>query len=612
MKTPLSLVLLLIACTQAAAAPAESAYYAVALAPDRAAFTRFSLDSLGQGKLGHNPVLTEAAGTAVPGLELKEQSTYGLQGRLVWRLTRAEKMLILRSEHVAGETGLPFALTFDQRANHATLLGRMPPGERQMEMPCVLHLPDMGSARITCNAPGVKLDYEARRRVKQPFVAVSFPAATAAHPVVEYRLEVVALHPLLPGREHDASLDGFRRGYLNILQVNPRVQMLANNAASDPVTFTVFKYAEMARHLPPLAEGLTALDLVQMTLERYLGGALGYGQKGYACTPVDADLIPWPTPWTSLDSLPSLVLAASVFIAATDNQRWAMNHFTRLHAWAREMLSADSDGNGLMEYPATGNYGDRPLRTKRPSNWWDTINFGHEDAYANALIYHAASRWAEICVRLGHHAEAAWLRERAGRLRAAYVPTFLNPQTGILAGWKSIDGQLHDYWFTFVNGAAITYGLVDAPLAHAIMNRIIAKMQAVGYTDFSLGLPGNLVPIRRGDYVHSKNPPTKFGEPQLEDGSDGFQFYENGGATGCYAYFTIRALQRLGRRDDLARIFQPMLRGYAEGQFQGFGENGMSRDWRDWRGGCHGYEGLLVDNYFTLLAVVKDPEQAGR
>jgi hypothetical protein len=40
----------------------------------------------------------------------------------------------------------------------------------------------------------------------------------------------------------------------------------------------------------------------------------------------------------------------------------------------------------------------------------------------------------------------------------------------------------------------------------------------------------------------------------------------------------------------------------------------MSRDWRDWQGGCHGYEGLLVDNYLTLLAVIEQvkSEQVSR
>ena len=42
------------------------------------------------------------------------------------------------------------------------------------------------------------------------------------------------------------------------------------------------------------------------------------------------------------------------------------------------------------------------------------------------------------------------------------------------------------------------------------------------------------------------------------------------------------------------------------GEFQGFCDTGMSRDWRDWRGGCHGYEGLLVENYQPLLAVLDE------
>jgi hypothetical protein len=49
-----------------------------------------------------------------------------------------------------------------------------------------------------------------------------------------------------------------------------------------------------------------------------------------------------------------------------------------------------------------------------------------------------------------------------------------------------------------------------------------------------------------------------------------------------------------------------MLAGYARGEFQGFDSSGMSRDWRDWQGGGHGYEGLLVDNYHALLAVLED------
>ena len=584
----------------------QSKHLALGFSRTQPAFSWFSVDSLGQGKLEQNPVLPETNAIPVPGLEFKAPFTYCLNGQPVWRITCRDKTLILRSDFVAGVATPPFFLTFNQKANHATLLGLMKPGERQMMLPCVLHLPDMGSVRIAGNAADASLDYDARRHVKPSFVRITFPPATARQKRVEYRFEVTAVYPKLRGIEKDPLYVGFRRDYLNIFQVNPRLRMLANNASSDPCSFTLFEYSDLALHAPPLARGLTCLDLVRMTLDGYLAGAKGYGQIGYACTPSDADLIPWRTPWTSLDTLPSLLISACNYAHGRSDWSWARANYDKLAAWGHEMMAADKDGNGLIEYPGTGNFGERPKRDRRPSNWWDTINFGHEDALGNALAYRAATMFAELARKLEHDEDAAFFAEKAAKLRAAYAPTFLNPATGVLAGWKSADGQLHDYWFTFVQGAAITCGLIDDKTANAVMDRLLAKIKEVGYTRFDIGLPGNLVPVKKGDYVHENNPPERTGEPRLDDGSDGFQFYENGGATGCWTYYTVKALYRLGRIEDARRIFYPMLAAYARGEFQGFGENGMSRDWRDWQGGCHGYEGLLVDNYYALLAVLDD------
>ncbi len=603
-----------------AAAPGadfQSKYCSIELSRSAPRFNQFCLDCLGKGRLEQDLILRDAEAPA--GLRLVPQSpgrwayvVASADGKAapVWTVFAREKGLVLRSDYVAGKAVAAFRLQFNQRKNHATLLGLMQPGERRVGLPCVLHLPDLGSARITCNVPGWKLDYDARRFVPQPLVRIEFPCATAEHPQVEYNLEVAAIHPQLPGIEGDPRFDGFRRDYLNVLQVNPRVQMLANNSSSDPVPFTLFIYSQIARYAPPLAEGLTGLDLIRMTLDRYLAGVKGYGQPGYACQPGDADLIAWQTPWTSLDTYPSLLIAACDYIEGAQDWAWARANYDKLAVWSRQMMASDKDGNGLIEYPGTGNLGDRPVRQRMPSNWWDAINFGHEDAYANALAYHACQGFARVASTLNHPADAQSFREKAARLRAAYVRTFLNPRTGVLAGWKSADGQLHDYWFTFVQGVAISYGLVDDQVANAIMDRLLGKMRAVGYTNFALGLPGNLVPVRKGDYLVTAGAPEPCGAPRREDGSDGFQFYENGGATGCFAYFTIKALYRLGRREDARRILYPMLDGYAAGDFQGFGPNGMSRDWRDWHGGCHGYEGLLVDNYLTLLACLDDREAA--
>jgi hypothetical protein len=147
----------------------------------------------------------------------------------------------------------------------------------------------------------------------------------------------------------------------------------------------------------------------------------------------------------------------------------------------------------------------------------------------------------------------------------------------------------------------VTYGLLSDRQGNAVWDKLMAKMKEVGYSRFDLGLPGNLIPVRREDYVDHN---LRFGGPTKADGSDGFQIYENGGATACYAYFTIQALRKLGRNKEADTILFPMLKSFEDGGFQGRAPNGLTYDWTAWDGTPHGYEGLLVDSYLTLLAAL--------
>jgi hypothetical protein len=364
----------------------------------------------------------------------------------------------------------------------------------------------------------------------------------------------------------------------------------------------VFEYAEVARRAPPLAKGLTALDLVRMTLDRHLDGMLSYGMAGYVPMPAYPDSIAWECPYDSLDMYPSLLISAAYYIRDTQDWDWAKRRWSGLQVWIDKMLAKDVDGNGLIKYPFGGNAGTW-TKGLRPANWWDAVCFGNEDAYSNALAYRACTLLVDVAEKLGKKDQAVMLAERAKRIRAAYYPTFFNEKTGVLAGWKSKDGKLHDYYFTFVQGLAVCYDLVDAEQGNAIMDHLLGKMRQVGYDRFQYGLPGNLIPVRREDYVTASR---QAGGSVLADGSDGFQYYENGGATACHAYWTLHALYKLGRKDDARRMLYPMLKSFAEGDFQGFGPNHCSKDWRSWKGECSGYEGLLVDSYLALLAVLDD------
>jgi hypothetical protein len=576
----------------------QTDFYSVEVAPNQPALLWLTVDSLGVREFHGNRL---RALTPPSRRWTVRRSSQRVEYRVAdapavsppcWSFEFLPRRIRICSTWSSHSPGGELALDFNSLACHATLLGRML-GDGRVQLPALIHIPSEGTFRVTVE--GVKdaaLGYSSRR-FDDDFVKATFPAATKESPRVTYDLEVIAIYPEVDGIEGDTRYDGFRRGWLNILQLNPKQRALANHAASDSCAFTLYEYSEIAMRTPPLAEGLTALDMLRQTLDRYLEGMPAYGLSEY-------DTLAGPHVF--LDSYPSLLISAWNYARGSEDTVWLASNYDGIQGWASGMLAMDRDGNGLIEYPLSGNSGSWPEKVKvRPSNWWDTIGFGHEDAYSNALAYHACLAMADMANRVGERNEERRYRARAEKLHDAYFKTFYNPDTGVLAGWKSADGKLHDYYFTFVNGMAITYGLVPEDKANGIMDRLLAKMEDVGYDRFEFGLPGNLIPIRREDYVHLEK---RWGGPQREDGSDAFQIYENGGASACFVYYTLQALYDLGRDEDASRILFPLLDGFRRRGFQGVGPNERTYDWKAWDGTPHGYEGFLVDNYLTFLVLL--------
>ena len=221
----------------------------------------------------------------------------------VWEVRCEGDSIRMRSLYSANNAPQEMTWKFDPMVTHATLLGHVTSGG-DIALPAVLHLPGMGSLRVSVagNETGV-LKYDARRAPEQ-FVKVVFPAATAEHPSIEYSLQTVAIYPAVPGIEGDPRFDGFRRDFLDIFQQHAEMHVLANHAASDACAFTVYEYADMARYTPALAKGLTALDLIRETLDRYLSGFLGYGMPGYHGFDAPDDTGPATEPYVYSDTYP--------------------------------------------------------------------------------------------------------------------------------------------------------------------------------------------------------------------------------------------------------------------------------------------------------------------
>lgn len=590
----------------------RSPWLRLAVARDRPQIIFLSWDSLGKGNVDVNLLksgeagggrlnVTPASSQAAPAQRVRAEC----EGNVVryklefpdgvhvrWEIRVEAKSVRMAvswatTDKAVFKTPPAVQFSFDLEVSSVAPLATPRPGPpAPLPLPCLLHAGKNGSLLIEHTDGGsASLDgkpFSSQRRWDASIIGQTDRRSDGLYVLPqgvsrwEFGFSVesitVALRDLVSA---ESRLQALPRHWINGFQYRPDVGLLSNNIVSTPCANCLFYQSAVASFTPPLPGGMEAIELVRASASRYFTGIGGYGLGGDAF----------------MDTEPSLIISCWDVIRVTGDLEQLQRWLPELERRAAHMKKRDSDGNGLYESSNSGNRGD----WQGPGNAWDCINFGHEDAYSCAMAYRAFRCLADL-ERLAKRPKQAKVYDTdADRIRKAYVPTFFNPETGILAGWKSRDGELHDYWFTFVNGIAITYGLVPPDVANAIMNRIQAKIKEVGYTRFELGLPWSLVPIPKNDYR-----PNALGSPKKEDGSDTFQIFVNGG-THAQSYFYIQALYQLGRREEAEQLLWPMMATYAAAGFQnGIGNGG---ELRKWDGTPSGYEGFLAHCYRGQLAL---------
>lgn len=516
----------------------------------------------------------------------------GVKG--LWEIRVRAKSIDMNFSWTAGaqtafKMPLSLKFAFDSKTTFVAPLVNPVPGDTA-PLPALLHVADYGSMLVE-TASDAPASVKARGQWFDTFNATildnTHRRADGLHILPEgisswaMTLNVETVNPLPELTSEDQRLRFLPRHWLNGFQYRPDWGILCNNVVSANAIPCLYTYTDPAVYTPPLPGNIEAIQVARESVDRYLNGFGGYGD--------DVDY------FTS--SYPALIISAWNVILVTGDFELLHRWLPQLERIADHIISQDSTGNGLPESTRSGNRLNPNPDDWRSGNWWDCINFGHEDGYSCVLAYRAF-RCMDDLERLADRSEQAkHYTTAADRIRQVYVPTFLNPETGILAGWKSLDGQLHDYWFLSINAMAITYGLVDDDLANQILDKFEAKLKEVGYSRFDLGLPDNLVAIPKDEYA---SPHSVLKLHQVYKG-DTFGLFENGGATACQTYYYIQALYQLGRRDQANRILWPMLKTYAVGGFQnGAGHGG---EWRFWDGSPSGYEGFLADSYKAQMAL---------
>ncbi len=352
----------------------------------------------------------------------------------------------------------------------------------------------------------------------------------------------------------------------------PEHRGFSNHAASVNCHLSQCAPIEVVAHTRRPEHGPDPIDLARFTLERALldGGGYGYWRNLY------------------MDSDPVLVSATGRVHQARPDIAWLRRVEPGLVETAQRMLGTLGDQGLVVCRDLSGDSGSY----RWSSNGMDVVGFGHLDGYVNAWSYRAFRNAAVLLADLGRDELSAQTARAADGIRRAYAPALVNPATGWVAGWRSRDGQLHDYAFLFVNGVALAFGLLDDDAARRALVNLEALRAQVNPPSARLGLPCNLLPIRPDDHMLPLI---------LDDFTPTFETYTDGSLSGGIATYYLRALSIYGLQDNARRLAQEMDEGYAAGMFDG--GTGSGHEFRSWEGLPTGYEGTLIGCFAPLYSI---------
>ena len=545
-------------------------WYQIVLDRSRPRMARLSLDALGQGQFTINLLRHSGAMALVSPMfdppPFPQDGALTLDGnvarypaltvapgvKLQVALRLREKGFDLELSTAASRaiplSGGVFRFDLDFWQTPTTLFGRSTDPAHLVNLPCYIHSPDAGTLRVTQSGDGVifrqapsadDFNLSARQLIDIAPWAPGTPHHLCRIPSGSWRstlrLEVTPVAPLPELVAEEPRLHGLPRYALNIAQWMPGKKVLSNNVVSTNCPLSLQFYAEMAVYAPQLQDGISLMDLVAASVDRYLDGLGGHlmwhGMK--------VEVSP-PGKWYASLESGGFILNSAWYAVRTLGGRPLLDRWLpRLEALAGHLEAHDVDGDGIVES------GDR-------GHWFDTyaLDEGVKEAHSTAVNYEAFLHLADLEDLAGRSRQAAHYRVRAKLIKDNYLKVFFNAETGVIGGWRDKQGKLHDPMFPWVNGYAICADLVDDDLAKQILERFMVKMKRIGFTQYQYGLPTNLLPIPAEDFKH---------------GGREWQGYMNGSITPPYSNYFIMALYRHGRRADAEQMLWAQVASFDRG-----------------------------------------------
>ena len=211
------------------------------------------------------------------------------------------------------------------------------------------------------------------------------------------------------------------------------------------------------------------------------------------------------------------------------------------------------------------------------NNYWDLLPFGHKDFLATLYFYAALRDMVDLQRMIDRHPEwelprppaelsAAAMCRHAEEIRVRSGQMFWNDETGRFVACIDMDGQRHDYGFTFLNLEAIYYGFTTKAQAKSILDwvsgrRIVESDTSRGKDIYHWRFAPRATTLRNEDwYMWVWHRP--------EDIPWGGQV-QDGGAVLGWSYHDLMARLKTTGPDDAWNRLQEILAWFAEVQAEG-------------------------------------------
>ena len=278
------------------------------------------------------------------------------------------------------------------------------------------------------------------------------------------------------------------------------------------------------------------------------------------------------------DQIPHYIIATYEFAVASGRASTIADLLPALRALGSYLLDTlGMRADGVATIRCTNGLSRAEQPDARPSNWWDTLPFGHLDGLVNAYAVRALWALSELELWAGN----ATAGEEYAALHASAVAAFNRVfwrarqsggvELGHYAEWIDVNGISREYGFVWHNALAAGYARIANASQMAAYAADVAAAETALAARFNVSAntffaaPANWLPAAAEDllYCNSAQPIDTV-----------FPFYENGDQFLVVAGYEYVAAARAGNADGVLARLRLAMAEYNRTAF--FGQN---RDW---------------------------------